>query len=150
MQYDGTGKISEAIADLCGVPPKSSAQIAELIKQAKDSLAIESKSKNLPDDVKLAIYQWHYKRLNPSQDAEQPPAIENSLTVTIDPEPTPDTTKPQHGGNWGGTRPNAGRKTSGKQTAVIRVNKELVELFRRLDALHSQGVDIAKRIEPFL
>ena len=69
--YDGTGKLAEAIADLYGVPPKSQVRIAALIKEAKAGLSIEGKSKRLPDDVKLAIYQWHYDRLNPVQDVKQ-------------------------------------------------------------------------------
>ncbi len=168
MQYDGKGKLAEAIADLYGLSPKSVAQIAAHIKKSKDALGMATKAKILPEDDRLKIYQWHWERLNPAQGAEQqptlngtgaadglsppeqPPEIENSLTVAIDPEPMPDTPKPQPGGNWGGTRPNAGRKPGGKQTAVIRVNVELVELFRRLDVLHSQGVDVAKRVEPLL
>lgn len=71
MQYDGTGKLAEAIADLCGLSPKSQAQIAVLIKQAKDGLGITSRAKKLPDDVKLDIYRWHYDRLNPAQDVKQ-------------------------------------------------------------------------------
>lgn len=63
-QYDGTGKLAEAIANLCGLSPKSQGQIAALIKQAKAGLGIASKSKNLPTDTKLAIYQWHYDRLH--------------------------------------------------------------------------------------
>lgn len=65
-QYDGTGKLAEAIANLCGLSPKSQGQIAELIKQAKAGLGITSKSKNLPTDTKLAIWQWHYDRLHPT------------------------------------------------------------------------------------
>ena len=71
MEYDGTGKLAEAIADLYGVPPKSQVRIAALIKEAKVGLSIEGKSKRLPDDVKLAIWRWHYDRLNPVQDVKQ-------------------------------------------------------------------------------
>jgi len=65
-QYDGTGKLAEAIADLCGLSPKSQGQIAKLIKQAKDALKITSKAKVMPTDTKLAIWQWHYDRLHPA------------------------------------------------------------------------------------
>ena len=71
MKYDGKGKLGAAIADLCGLSPKSQAQIAVLIGQAKDGLGITSKSKNLPDDVKLVIYRWHYDRLNTVQDVKR-------------------------------------------------------------------------------
>ena len=71
MKYDGTGKLAEAIADLYGVPPKSQVRIAALIKEAKAGLSIEGKSKRLPDDVKLAIWRWHYDRLNSVQDVKQ-------------------------------------------------------------------------------
>ena len=71
MQYDGNGKLAEAIADLFGLSPKSQEQVAKRIKEAKAGLGITSKAKVLPDDVKLAIYQWHYDRLNPVQDVKQ-------------------------------------------------------------------------------
>ncbi len=71
MQYDGSGKLAEAIANLYGLSPKSQEQVAKRIKEAKTGLGITSKAKVLPDDVKLAIYQWHYDRLNPVQDVKQ-------------------------------------------------------------------------------
>ncbi|MCK9398286.1 MAG: hypothetical protein M0Q44_22210 [Methylobacter sp.] len=71
MQYDGSGKLAEAIADLFGLSPKSQEQVAKRIKEAKTGLGITSKAKVLPDDVKRAIYQWHYDRLNPVQDVKQ-------------------------------------------------------------------------------
>lgn len=77
--YDGNGKLSDAIAKLCGCSPKSNNRVAELIKQAKAELGIASKSKKLPDDVKLAIYQWHYNRLHTVQifsQAAQPDDVE--------------------------------------------------------------------------
>jgi len=55
--YDGSGKLSEAIAELCKTSPKSSQLIAKLIGQAKAGLGIASKSKNPTTDVKLAIWQ---------------------------------------------------------------------------------------------
>lgn len=70
QNYNGTGKLAGAIANLCGLSLKSQGQIAALIKQAKVGLGITSKSKNLPDDVKLAIYQWHFDRLHPEADAD--------------------------------------------------------------------------------
>lgn len=71
MQYDGSGKLAEAIADLFGLSPKSQEQVAKRIKEAKTGLGITSKAKVLPDEVKRAIYQWHYDRLNPVQDVKQ-------------------------------------------------------------------------------
>jgi len=71
MQYDGSGKLAEAIADLFGLSPKSQEQVAKRIKEAKTGLGITSKAKVLPDEVKLAIYQWHYDRLNAVQDVKQ-------------------------------------------------------------------------------
>lgn len=76
--YDGTGKIGDALAALHGISPRSHNKIAELISEAKTALNISTKAKRLPDDVKLAIYRWHYGRLNPvsetvesiSQDAD--------------------------------------------------------------------------------
>ncbi|MDI1229853.1 MAG: hypothetical protein PSU93_01740 [Methylobacter sp.] len=76
MQYDGKGKLAEAIAELCGVSVKSQARIAALIKQAKTELGITSKAKQMPDDMKLAIYRWHYERLSPVQNVKQDEGIQ--------------------------------------------------------------------------
>jgi hypothetical protein len=141
MQYDGTGKLGEAIAGLYGLSPKSRVQVAAHIKKAKAVLGITSKSKNLPDEVKLAIYRWHYEQLNPAQGAGQPtlngtgaadslstsqplPESDNTPIAAIDAPPIPD--QPQHGGNWGGVRQGSGRKPTGKQTVTVRVPVELV------------------------
>ena len=78
MQYDGSGKLGAAIADLYGLSPKSQAQIAVLIKQAKDGLGITSKAKRLPDNVKRDIYQWHYDRLNTVQHIKQDDSFQDS------------------------------------------------------------------------
>ncbi|MDO9141256.1 MAG: hypothetical protein Q7U38_13145 [Methylobacter sp.] len=74
--YDGTGKLAEALAALCGYSPKSQGRTAELIKQAKDGLNITSKAKLMPTDTKLAIWQWHYDRLHSN---EQPVEIISQL-----------------------------------------------------------------------
>lgn len=65
--YDGTGRLGDALAALCGVSPKSQAQIAKLIKQAKDALGIDTTAKVLPPDARLKVWQWHYDRLHSSQ-----------------------------------------------------------------------------------
>ena len=65
--YDGTGKMAEAIAALCGMSPKRQGQIAKLIRQAKDEMGIVGKAKVMPTDTKLAIWQWHYDRLQSTQ-----------------------------------------------------------------------------------
>jgi hypothetical protein len=85
MKYNGNGKLGAAIADLCGLSPKSQAQIAVLIGQAKDELGITSKSKKLPDDVKLAIYRWHYDRLNSVQYVKQdnPVHIDDDIDSSV-------------------------------------------------------------------
>lgn len=83
MKYDGSGKLSEAVADLCGLSPKSQAQIAKRIKEAKTGLGITSKSKQLPDDIKLAIYQWHYDRLNAVQDVKQDESVQDSPAQSL-------------------------------------------------------------------
>jgi len=85
MKYDGTGKLAEAIAELFGLSVKSQAQIAKLIKEAKTGLGIASNAKILPNDVKLAIYQWHYDRLNPVQDVKQADSVQDSAI-----QPLPD------------------------------------------------------------
>jgi hypothetical protein len=78
MHYDGSGKLTEAIADLFGVSLKNQTRIAKLIKEAKDGLNITSESKRLSKDVKLAIYRWHSDRLNPVQDVKQSIAVQDN------------------------------------------------------------------------
>jgi len=82
MQYDGTGKLNEAVAELYGLSSKSQAQIAELNKQAKAALNITSKAKVLPDDDRLAIYRWHVGRLN-ADNAVQADMLGEALDDTI-------------------------------------------------------------------
>jgi len=72
MHYDGSSKLSAAIADLFRLSAKSHNQIAERIAQAKTALSVTSNTRHLSDDEKLAIYRWHYERLNPVQDVKQP------------------------------------------------------------------------------
>ncbi len=71
MPYDGTSKLGDAIAALYGCSPRSHNKIAGLIAEAKASLGITSKAKNLPDADKLAIYRWHVGRLDPVQNVKQ-------------------------------------------------------------------------------
>jgi hypothetical protein len=66
--YDGSGKLTEAIAGLYSLSLKSQARITELIKQAKVGLGITSKARILDDKVKLAIWQWHYDKLHSTHD----------------------------------------------------------------------------------
>ncbi len=83
MQYDGAGKLSEVIAVLYGCSPRNNNKIAELIQQAKDELGITSKSKHLPDDMKLAIYRWHYERLNPVQNVKQDDSVQDNAVQSL-------------------------------------------------------------------
>lgn len=71
MQYDGTGKLVDALAALYGYSPRSHNKIAELIAEAKAGLGMTHKARNLPTADRLAIYRWHYNRLNPVQDGKQ-------------------------------------------------------------------------------
>ncbi|MDD2724019.1 MAG: hypothetical protein PHH59_08380 [Methylovulum sp.] len=71
MPYDGTSKLGDAIAALYGCSPRSHNKIAALVREAKAGLGINSKTKKMPDAVKLAIYRWHYERLNPVQYVKQ-------------------------------------------------------------------------------
>lgn len=92
-QYDGTGKLAEAIAALSGLSPKSRGQIAKLIKQAKTALNITSKAKVMPTNTKLAIWRWHYDRLHPAGESvniiSQPESIEpvNIISQAEDSKP---------------------------------------------------------------
>lgn len=62
--YDGTGRLHDAIATLYGLSTKSKTRIAAKIKEAKNGLGI-GLSDALSDTSRLAIWQWHYDRLNP-------------------------------------------------------------------------------------
>lgn len=83
MKYNGTGKLAEAIAELFGLSIKSQARIAKLIKEAKTGLGIAGNAKILPNDVKLAIYRWHYDRLNPVQDVKQGDTVQSNPVPSL-------------------------------------------------------------------
>lgn len=83
MKYNGTGKLAEAIAELFGLSIKSQARIAKLIKEAKTALGIAGNAKILPNDVKLAIYRWHYDRLNPVQDVKQGGTVQDNPAQSL-------------------------------------------------------------------
>lgn len=65
IPYDGTGKLCDALAALHGISPKNHNKIAEFISEAKAALNINTKARRLPDNVKLALYRYHYDRLSP-------------------------------------------------------------------------------------
>ena len=71
MQYNGSGKLGDEVAKLYGCSPKNNNKISALVGEAKAALGVTTKSKILPDAVKLAIYRWHCDRLNPVQDVKQ-------------------------------------------------------------------------------
>ena len=60
--YDGSGKLSDAITDLCISSGVNDSQSSVLIKQAKSKLGITGKARQLPDDVNRAIYEWIYQQ----------------------------------------------------------------------------------------
>lgn len=137
MNYDGTGKLSEALAALYGLSPKNHNDIAKLTKQAKDALGIAGKARRLSDDIKRAMYKWHYDRLyadktlTPESLANTPLSdIEPALSIMADQAiadmPTPPSTSVTS--NWGGVRPGAGRKSTGKQSVTVRVPVELLPM----------------------
>ena len=78
--YDGTTNLQPAIAALCGLSINSQAQIAKLIKNAKEALGITDGRKI----HNLAIWQWHYDRLN-----HQPLAVPLVALAVETIEPTP-------------------------------------------------------------
>jgi len=84
MEYDGKDKLGAALADLYQFSSGNNTKIASLIKDAKDNLGITSKSKNFPDDVKLAIYRWHYERLNSVQDIKQNDSVQDDDVQSLD------------------------------------------------------------------
>lgn len=83
MHYDGTSKLGDALAALYGYSPRSHNKIAELIAEAKASLGMTSKARNLPDAVKLAIYRWHVERFNPVQDVKQHEPSESGALQSV-------------------------------------------------------------------
>jgi hypothetical protein len=66
FDYDGAGRLGEAIAALYGFSPKNQPRIAEKIKEAKAALNIVSDAKVLPNSDRLKVYRWHYDRLHPA------------------------------------------------------------------------------------
>jgi len=84
MPYDGTSKLGDALAALYGCSPRSHNKIAGLVGEAKAALGITSKAKNLPDDVKLAIYRWHYERLNPVKYVKQVDSIQDEPVKSVE------------------------------------------------------------------
>lgn len=166
MNYDGTGKLSEAIAELYGCSPNSHNDIAKLTKQAKEALGITSKAKLLPDEVKRTIYQWHYDRLNADKAAPTlitSELIDNTLMPDIEPitaimavQTIADTaeSQPEHPtSNWGGIRPGAGRKSTGKQTVTVRVPVELLPMIEEakrtglIPVTNNQDVELLAKVQ---
>jgi len=66
FDYDGTGRLGDAIATLYGFSPKSQQLISNKIKEAKAALNIISEAKVLPNTDRLKVYRWHYDRLHPA------------------------------------------------------------------------------------
>ena len=77
MSYDGSSKLGNEIAKLYSCSSKNNNKISALVGEAKAALGVTTKSKILPDDVKLAIYKWHYDRLNPACDVQRDGDIQN-------------------------------------------------------------------------
>ncbi len=69
QNYDGTGKLGDAIAALYGCSPRSNNKISALVGEAKAALGV-GKSKKLDADVNQSIWQWHFDRLHPEADAD--------------------------------------------------------------------------------
>lgn len=73
MNYNGTTSLQPALAELLGLSVKSQAQLAVLVKEAKTALGITT-ARVLPPNERLAVYRWHWERLNPVQNVKQPSA----------------------------------------------------------------------------
>jgi len=58
MKYDGTTRLSNAVADLFNLSKKSHSQLAEKLKAAKTALGITSKARQFPAETNLQIYEW--------------------------------------------------------------------------------------------
>ena len=56
MAYDGTTRLTQAVADLIGCSPKNNNKLAQVIGQAKNDLGIASKAKKLPTEINQQIY----------------------------------------------------------------------------------------------
>lgn len=83
MDYDGTTPLQPAMAELVGLSAKSQAQLAVLVKEAKTALGI-STARVLPPNERLAVYRWHWERLNPVQNVKQ------DVPALVDGEPVYD------------------------------------------------------------
>ena len=84
MQYDGKGKLTEAIAKLSGYSPRNHNKIAELIKQAKAGLRIAGKARAMPDEVKQDIYRWLSDCLSLVQNTKQADNSQVDLFQLVD------------------------------------------------------------------
>ncbi len=86
MVYDGTTKLTQAVADLIGCSPKNNNKLAQVIGQAKNSLGISSKARKLPTNTNLQIYS-HLVELYSQPTTNEPVNIfsqsTNSDTVEI-------------------------------------------------------------------
>lgn len=86
--YDGTTPLQPALAALCGCSIKSQGKIAQLIKQAKEGMGIAPVfdktgriSPHLSPQQRLAIWQWHYDRL---ENVDTHLDTDNTATTTVD------------------------------------------------------------------
>lgn len=84
MNYDGTASLAPAVALLIGCSPKNHVKIAKVLKDAKQALAIGSKSKRLEPEIKLTIYNYLVEQYPQSNNM---PVKTNSQDVKIKPQP---------------------------------------------------------------
>ena len=63
MNYDGTTKVSNALATLYGYSPKSTAKAADIMTEARGSLGIGN-ARRLSTEQNMAIWNYHFDKLN--------------------------------------------------------------------------------------
>ena len=67
--YDGTSSLGSALADLYNFSSKNQTKIAQKIKQGREAVGIDScisekgKTRHLTSDEKIAIFDWHSKKV---------------------------------------------------------------------------------------
>jgi len=92
MAYDGTTRLNEAVAGLIECSPKSNNKLAKVIGQAKKSLGITSKAKNLPTELNQQIYNHLVELYSQSTNNKPVEIISRPIEPTIaEPESTQQT-----------------------------------------------------------
>lgn len=71
MSYDGTTKVGDELAKLYNFSPTDSKSVAKVMKEARAALNIGN-AKRLPLEDRMAIWQYHYNKVNGGNNPTKP------------------------------------------------------------------------------